>query len=277
MDASAPIPRHLRHLYERNLRPRTIEQRGGALRRWAAFLAPRGMFTATSDDVSAFLARFEAPKSRANELSHVAMFYRWAILADLTDVDPTVKIPRPKLPRRLPRPIPSEDLRMALELADERVLPWLLLAAYAGLRACEIAPLCASELRTHDTPPLVIVLEGKGGGMRSVPLGTGLVDRLLGCQLPKTGHLFPRRDGKVGAVTAYHVSHYSNEFLHDIGIAHTLHTLRHWFLTNAYRISRDLRQVQELAGHRSSATTDLYTYVDPTEAVGTVDQLPSLS
>ena len=74
-----------------------------------------------------------------------------------------------------------------------------------------------------------------------------------------------------------HVSQITNRYLHDIGIAHTLHTLRHWFGTNCYRVSgRDLRATQELMGHESPASTQVYTWVDPGELAEAVGRLPAL-
>ena len=67
-----------------------------------------------------------------------------------------------------------------------------------------------------------------------------------------------------GPVTPHLVSKLCNEYLHDIGIDDTLHSLRHWFATSVYVSSgRDLRATQELLGHESPASTQIYTYVDP--------------
>jgi len=71
------------------------------------------------------------------------------------------------------------------------------------------------------------------------------------------------------------VSKAVNKYLHEVGISHTLHTLRYWFGSNTYRASgRDLRLTQELMRHRSPISTSIYTYVSPGEMVNVVNRLP---
>src|SRR5690606_22330993 len=113
--------------------------------------------------------------AQAMELSHLAGFYRWCVVEGYRDDDPTMRVPRPKLPRNLPHPIPEDDLARAIALAEPtRVRPWLMLAAYAGLRACEIAPLRGEDLWWHTDPPLLVIQQGKGGDMGTVPIAPDL-------------------------------------------------------------------------------------------------------
>jgi site-specific recombinase XerD len=260
---------HIDHLRRRNLRASTITQRRYALRRLERFTG-RDAIHATSEEIVAFLARLEVPESRATELSHLRAFFKWALLEGHRDDDPTVRVERPRLHRRLPRPMPEEDLARALLIATDRVRVWMHLACYAGLRAFEIARLRAEGVLLHQEPPL-LVFEAKGGKMRSVPVHPLLLPELLG--LPKVGWCFPRRDGRVGPVPAHVVSHSCNQFLHDLGIEHTLHTLRHYFATTIYRATGDLRVTQELLGHETPITTQQYTYVNPAAAVEAVRRL----
>ncbi len=87
-------------------------------------------------------------------------FYRWAHTHGLVERDPTYLLHRPALPRRLPRPIPDDRLAVALDRASARVRPWLYLAAYAGLRCCEIARGRSDDWQ-RDLGVIVVV--GKGG------------------------------------------------------------------------------------------------------------------
>lgn len=257
----------------RNLRPGTLTQKRYALRRLARHLHPTGLLDATSDDLNAFLDRLDKPEARATELSHLRSFYKWCVIAGLLDIDPTARLVRPKVPRRLPRPIPDGDLHMALELAPERVRPMLMLAAYAGLRACEIANLRAEDVMWANDPPMLVVTDGKGGHQGAVPLSPTLEPVLR--SLPSRGWLFPRLDGKAGPVKPHLVSKLCNLFLHDVGIDHTLHTLRHWFGTQTLRVNGgNLRQTQELMRHQSPVSTAIYTWVNPVEAAETVGALP---
>lgn len=258
----------------RNLRPGTIKQKRYAILRLARWLG-RDPLSATGDDLTRFLDRLDKPEARATELSHLRSFFRWALVEGRIGSDPTIRLVRPRVPRRLPRPMPDGDLTVAIDTAPERVRPWLMLAAYAGLRACEIASLRAEDLLWANDPPLIVVGEGKGGHAGVVPMAPVLEPELR--RLPGRGWLFLRLDGKPGPVKPHLVSHRANDHLHGLGITHTLHSIRHWFGTKAYRASgRDLRQTQELMRHQSPVSTAIYSWMDPDEAAETVASLPML-
>ena len=124
-------------------------------------------------------------------------------------------------------------------------------------------------------PPIIFVEDSKGGKQRSVPMAPILVERLRPT-LPAVGWCFPYLDGRPGHITPHLVSKLANEYLHDLGIEATLHQLRHWFVTKAYAVNRDLVVAQELAGHDNISTTRLYTWTNPGAAAETVMQLPEL-
>lgn len=277
----AVTEQHLRWLHMRNLSPNTIRARYLALRRFSRFLGHHPL-TASTEDVMAFRerrTRSGAPLSieaQAMELSHLAGFFKWAVVEGYRDDDPTMRVPRPKLPRGLPNPIPEEDFIRAVDAAEPtRIKPWLMLAGFAGLRACEIAPLRGEDLWWHTEPAMLIVRAGKGGDSGAVPIAPDLAAVLKG--MPRKGWLFPQRDGQGGPVKPWTVSHGANNHLHRLGIPHTLHSLRHRFGTQVYRASHgDLRQTQELMRHRSPISTARYTLVDGGEAAGIVAALPSV-
>lgn len=270
------VGRFLDDCRRRNLRPGTITQKRNALRRLYRAVQPTPLLDVTYQQLVEFLDRLDQPESRATETSHLRSFYRWALLEQLIDIDPAARLIRPRVPRRLPRPMPSNDLAVALDTAPDRVRPWLVLAAYGGLRACEISGLRACDLMWDNQPPLLVVDQGKGGHARAVPMGPPVAAELAGH--PRSGWLFPRRDGQPGPTPPHLISRLTNEHLHGLGITHTLHTLRHWFATETLRINGgDLRQTQELLGHQSPVSTAIYTWVDPKAAAATVAELPVLS
>lgn len=271
--AGGPVAAFIAEAERRNLRPGTIKQKRYALGRLARHTAPADLLELGHDHLVAYLDRLDKPETRATEMSHLRSFYRWAAIEGLIDHDPTMRLVRPRVPRRLPRPIPDRDLSMAVELAPDRILPWLLLAAYAGLRACEIARLRAEDVMWANEPPLLVVDQGKGGHTRAVPLSPVLEPELR--RLPLRGWLFPRRDGAPGPTPAHVVSQLSNRHLHGLGITHTLHTLRHWFATKTLRVNGgNLRESQDLMGHQSPVSTAIYTWVNPEAAAATVAALP---
>ena len=137
-----------------------------------------------------------------------------------------------------------------------------------GLRAAEIALIERTDILRGNGQPALLV-HGKGDRERIVPLAPAVQASLDDDSLPMTGRLFRMRNGQ--PVNAHYVSALCNRHLHKVGIAATLHQLRHRFGTQAYRASgHDIRQVQELLGHASPSTTAIYTLVDPSAAAPTV-------
>lgn len=271
------VEAHVAELRRRNLRPSTIYQRKRVIARLVAWTGDPDPLNVTRHHLEAFFSRPLAPKSLAVEMTHVRQFFEWAVRTGHLPQDPSESFDRPRLPKSLPRPISDAQLTKALDEAPDRIKPWLYLAAYAGLRAAEIAQLRAEAVLMDASPPMLIIEESKGGGMSSVPLHPRLVALFESMDLPAAGYLFERRDGKPGPNAPWLISQRSNEYLHGIGIPDTLHSLRHWFGTNAYRASgRDLRVTQELMRHSSPVTTAGYTYVDPGEAAAAVNQLPAM-
>jgi integrase len=130
------------------------------------------------------------PAARAAELSNVRSFYRWALLEELIDRDPTLRLVRPRLPRRLPRPMADADIAKALAVAPYPIRAFLNLAAFAGLRACEIAPLRRSDVLDGASAPVLIVQNGKGGKQRIIPLAPELARTLTAAEMPTHGYLF---------------------------------------------------------------------------------------
>lgn len=264
------------HMRARNLRESTIDARVGILDRLRRHIG-RHPIHATHDDLVGYLDRV-GPNGRTKgaawrgiEISHLRTFYRWAQLEGLIDRDPTLRLVVPKRRRRLPRPIPSSDLAVALAGAPDPIRAMLYLAAYAGLRACEIAPLRGEDL-LDEKPPMIVVDESKGGDMRMVPAGPVLV--AIVAELPRTGWWFPRADGS-GPLPRYMISRRCNAYLHSLGIPHTLHSLRHWFGTETYRATEDVFLTMGLMGHRDPATTAGYTKVADHRGAAAVALLPA--
>jgi integrase/recombinase XerC len=197
------------------------------------------------------------PASRRVELSHICGFYRWALRGRLIKTDPTLLIVYPKKARRLPRPISEEDLDVAILNAPARIRPWLILAAYAGLRAAEIAGLDRSDVLDSQSPPVLLV-HGKGSKDRIVPMNATVRHALKVHGLPGRGAVFQRADGIPGPNTASNLDHTANVYLRSVGVPATLHQLRHRFATRIYRECHDLLLVGALLGHSDPSTTAGY-------------------
>lgn len=247
----------------RGLAPNTVRVRRDMLGRLALYLG-KPLREATEGD----LLRWEhgqvagrAPETRRSYVSHTRAFYRWAVLAGIIGADPSARLTNPKLLRALPRPMPEEGLRQAVELARPKMRLLILLAAFCGLRCQEISGLHWTDLtRTEDGQTTLLVREGKGGKERVVPVPAVVIESLLAYEPRRSGPIFYGCEAK--PMDARSVSSSINRFLRRNGLNYTAHQLRHRYGTTAYRLSKDIRMVQELLGHSSPTTTARYAAYD---------------
>lgn len=278
-DSVRAISRYSRALERRGLRPRSIDRFGAYANLFARWLGDeRSLFEATQEDVERHLDRRGgrhgsglSARTRYGNISALHVFYGWAIEEELTTEDPTARIRRPKMRRTLPRPIADEDLALALDHADPEMRAILLLAAYQGLRCQEIAGLDRSDVIDSAHPPKLRVMQGKGGHERVVPLHPAVLEALLGLPMRSKGAVIRQPYG-----TPYkppRMSQKIREHLVGLGIDATAHQLRHWFGSEVYNASRDIRLTQELMGHQSPQTTAGYVSISVLDAAATVQGL----
>lgn len=237
----------VQHLRAAGRAPSTVRLRQMHLERFFSWLAADPL-TVDIDDLTAYMAANDwAPESRKSVRASLRGFYQWCEESERIEVDPSRRLPKVAVPQGIPHPTPTDVVDAALAKASARELLMVHLAAYAGLRRAEIAGLHSRDI-IGDT----VVVRGKGGKVRSVPLHPVLVVELAGVRgfvFPgrDRGHLSPDRVGKI--MTAL------------LGSGWTAHSLRHRFATRAYAAERDLLTVQQLLGHSSVATTQRYTQV----------------
>lgn len=263
------IDAYCAHLARLNRRPGTIYQQRRTLARLQEMLGPLPILEATVEHLRAFTGRGLGDEAMYQEVSRLSSFYRWAVREELLVADPTVRLERPSRKPGLPRPMPRADVERVLAEAPEPLRTWFLLAVRAGLRACEIAP-----IRTRDLVGDVLVLpEQKGGHEGAVPISPGLQAALLPYSRV-SGWWFPHGTDPDRHVTAGQVSKRANRWLREAGIEHTLHSLRHTYATNVYRLSgHDLLLTAQLLRHRKLDTTRRYAELEPDRAVAVVSLL----
>ncbi len=152
-------------------------------------------------------------------------FYDFAVTQGIRPDNPAAGLPVPSPPRGIPRPVSEEDLAAALACASERVRPWLVLAGWAGFRAKEIALLRRESVLDTAIPPMLLVARNatKGRRGRRVPASPFVLAELRTAGLPRSGWMFPRRDGKPGPCTPWLVSQLAGRCFHEAGSAATLH------------------------------------------------------
>jgi integrase/recombinase XerC len=266
---------HLEYLRLSGRAPSTVYARHRALVRLQAVVGVP-LLEATAADVMRWRAGLAVDSDTVRQyVSHVHQFYVWAVRTGQLPVSPAEGLPVPPRSRRLPRPIADADLFAAIASAPDRILPWLVLAAWCGLRAKEIALLRRECILDTARPPLIIVAHDatKGRRERVVPICSYAYGVLVPA-LPASGWAFRRLDLQPGPNTPARVSKLANEYLHSLGVLATLHQLRHWFGSYSYQISRDLRAVQVLMGHAKPETTAGYVLVDQSGPAVWLEDLP---
>lgn len=247
------------HLVRRNRSPQTIKRYVWLVSRFEAGLSPRTLLEARPLDAADFTAGY-APKTEQWMLAGLATFYRFLSRHDLGPGNITAELERPATPHRLPRPIAPADLARSLARAGlgSRMHVILCLAAYAGLRCCEVAALRWDEV----SPFSVFVREGKGRRQRLVPMHPDLLASLRAYGWGEVGPVVTRTRGKAArALGASYISQIGSDFLASLGIKATMHQLRHYFGTEAYAASRDLLLVRDLMGHKHASDTEGYTKI----------------
>lgn len=246
----------------RGNRPRSIRKRQDVLKMFNRWLGEAPILAATRQQIEEFLdLRMIGPTTRYHYLSHLHCFYRWAMREGLVETDPTAQIIRPKIRRGLPRPAVTAELAAAIEVADPLMRCWIALAAYQGFRCQDIAMLRREDVLEVDGLLRVSEEMGKGGTEAMLPLHPVTLETLVALPMPRMGWVFGRFHG--GRKPAEYLSRDFNKGLRDLGVNATAHQLRHWFGTNLYQQTRDLRLTQELLRHASPATTAIYTAISP--------------
>lgn len=276
--------------FERGLSANTVDAYRRDLAMWRAFCAEQRIDPqrAGSEDVTAYLEKLRAgsspaskplaPSSVARMLVSLRSFYRFLRHEELLSVDPTAKVGVPKRPRSLPKAISIEDIERLIEtpapddLLGRRDRAMLETLYGAGLRISELVGLDVDDVDLDKGS--ILVRAGKGEKSRVVPLGRA-ARSAVGAYLTLTRSTLIARSAGAKAAGALFVNsrggRLSRQGCWKILRAHALaaglegkvspHTLRHSFATHMLDGGADIRVVQELLGHASLATTQVYTLV----------------
>jgi len=287
-DPEAVARRYLEHLtVERGLADNTLAAYRRDLERYVGFLGARRIEDLADVDaktIRAFIASVSASTHGADGepyrattvsrmLSTVRTFHRFAVREGLVTDDPTAGVVRPRLPRALPHPLTVEEVTAIVEAPGDatpvatRDRAILELLYGAGLRISELVGLDVDDLDLDDAAVRVF---GKGSKERLVPIGRMARDAVAayltrGRPALATGRsraaLFLNTRG--GRLTRQSCSRLLDAHRTRAGITRvvTPHDLRHSFATHLLEGGADVRVVQELLGHASVATTQVYTLV----------------
>jgi integrase/recombinase XerD len=215
------------------------------------------------------------PTSQARIISGVRAFYKFCLLENIVSKDPTTLLEAPKLKRALPDFLSFNEIELIIAQIDlskpeggrnKAILETLY---SCGLRVTELVNLKISQLYLDVG---FIRVTGKGDKERLVPIGKEAIKYILIYKneirvhtAPKPGNddfLFLNRRGtKLSRIMIFLII---KELVKKAGITKTIspHTFRHSFATHLVEGGADLRAVQEMLGHESITTTEIYTHLD---------------
>ena len=276
--------RYLRYVtLEKGRSPHTVAAYRADLGRYHEFLYGNGVVEASqisADMVRGYVQGLEgAPGTIARKLSSIKNFHRYLVEEGVTSLDPSASLSGPARPSRLPKALSIQQIQSLLDavigdepenLRDRALLEFL----YAtGTRISEALQLSVDDvLDDHQRVADAIRVSGKGGKQRFVPVGSfarsaveSYVTRarpalLRSAKNPSPALFLGLRGGRLSRQNAWLILGSAARRAGLEGLV-SPHTLRHSFATHVLSGGGDIRVVQELLGHSSVSTTQIYTKV----------------
>lgn len=276
--------------FERGLADNTIAAYRRDLVVWQTFCTARGIDPAGAApaDMTDYMEHLRSgdadhppysASSVARMLVTLRSFHRFLVREGGANSDPTAKIGSPKRPRSIPKAIPLSDVERLLELPSsddlgrrDRAILEVLYGA--GMRISELVNLDVDDVDLDEGS--VLIRAGKGGKSRRVPIGRaarGAVGDYLTRVRPSlarkssggaSGLFLNARSGRLSRQGCWKIL---RRYAEMAGLEDRVspHTLRHSFATHMLDAGADIRVVQDLLGHASLATTQVYTLVSDTK------------
>lgn len=270
-------PRHMsvqrwaREMRDLHRSPRTISERVQIVERFA-HLADTDPTALDVDAIFGVLDGLDvAPGTVQTYLAALHAWFVWCQRAGLRDGDPTVRVGRPQVPAREPRPI--SDAHALVLSRDDTMRPStrakIILGMYAGLRVSEIAQVRGQDV---DLIAMTLTVRGKGGRRVVLPLHPLVAD--VAHRMPRRGWWFPSPADPSRPITRTSCSDGMRRAMQRLGVPGSGHQLRHWHASAMLEHGVDVRVVQTLMRHASLATTAIYTRVSPGMQREALEALP---
>jgi integrase/recombinase XerD len=276
-----PVEDFLNYLLsEKGLSKNTIQAYERDINRFLKFVKKRNLniLKIKTKDVEQFLSYLFkqklSPLSILRCFSGIKGYYNFLLLENLVKKNPIQEVELPKVSHKLPEVLTQEEIIKIVETPDETKVTGIrdkaiLEVLYgAGLRVSELINLKLNDIFLKEE--LVRVM-GKGGKLRYAPIGkygVEAVERYLLHSRPllegkkKSTFLFlNHRGGKLSRMAIWNIVSYYTK-LAGISRKVTPHTFRHSFATHLLEAGCDLRALQEMLGHSSIMTTEIYTHID---------------
>jgi integrase/recombinase XerD len=235
--------------------------------------------TLKHSDIKNFITRISdlglSATTQARILSGLRAFYKYLLLEDIVKNDPTELIEGPKTGRKLPEVLSVTEIDKLIAAIDlskpegERNRAILETMYSCGLRVSEAVNLKLSQIYFNEQ---FIKITGKGNKERLVPIGNSAI-KFINFYLEKTrNHIQVKKDSedilflnrRGSALTRVMIFTIIKQLAKTVQIKKNIspHTFRHSFATHLVEGGADLRAVQEMLGHESITTTEIYTHLD---------------
>ena len=265
---------------EKSLSPNTLDAYLTDLDKLMSFLTLEGIdvLEVCLSDLQRFAAGLHDigihPRSQARILSGIKSFFRFLIMADYLEADPSELLEGPKIGLKLPEVLTVEEIDNIISSVDrskaegQRNRAILETLYSCGLRVSELVSLKLSDLYFDEG----IKIEGKGSKQRLVPISPRAINEIKlyfldrnRIEVKKDYEDFvfvSQRRGK--SLSRIMIFHMIKELAQKAGITKNIspHTFRHSFATHLLEGGANLRAIQCMLGHESIATTEIYTHID---------------
>lgn len=276
--------RFLAHLtMEKGMSRNTAAAYGDDVDKLTRYLADAGIAVerASTDDLERFICDLQdvgiQPRSQARIISGVKSFYKFLRLEGYMDDDPTELILTPKIGRHLPEVLTIAEIDAMIECIDmsraegQRNRAIIETLYGCGLRVSELVTLRLSQLYLEER---YVIIQGKGNKQRLVPISPVAIEQInlyleqtRSHQVAQRGSediLFLNRRGAM--LTRQMIFHIVKQLCELAGIKKAVspHTLRHSFATHLLEGGANLRAIQQMLGHESITTTEIYVHIDRT-------------
>lgn len=281
---------------ERGLANATVSAYESDLNKYVAWLQTHGITKPddiakqdVEDYIAALDADGESARSKARRLASIHEFHRFALAQHAVSADVAASVKAPKGASVLPDVLSVDEVSRLLDAAavggstDPVVLRDKALLEFMYATGCRVSEAVGTNLDDIDLEEKVVRLMGKGSKQRLVPLGSyarnsvvaylnagrGELERRSTAKVPERRALFLNKRGKrISRQSVWEIVKTAGE---RAGITKPLHphTLRHSFATHLIQGGADVRTVQELLGHASVTTTQIYTHVSPDALIET--------
>ena len=263
---------------DRSLSNNTLNAYISDLKKLISFCENKDLTTLTKTMILEFINNLNtlglSPRSTARIISSLKTFYKQQILNETMDANPVQSIKTPKLSKKLPEVLSYDEILKMMEfidftkLAGERDKTIVMLLYGGGLRVSELVLLKVNDLFVDEG---FIKVKGKGSKERLVPIGAKTINQVsyyvesyrnkVAKADSKNYLILNQRGGSLSRVSVFNLI---KKLAVEAGIKKAIspHTLRHSFATTLIEAGANLRAVQQMLGHESITTTEIYTHLD---------------